>query len=289
MMLSKRALQTALGILWLVDGLLQLQPKMFTKEFISQVILPNAQSQPSWITDSIQWMADVVSPHIGIFNILFAGIQLLIGLALVCNVRVKTALRLSFIWSFIVWWFGEGFGQLFTGHALVLTGVPGAALLYTLVGWCIWPDGEVSTKNDSKYPGRTEVARYCLGTLWVIGAVLQFQSAYLTPTGIASDVSVGWVANAIDSHGALVSIGLAVVEFVIGFGLLFSQNIRPIWWASCILSVTFWWVGQSFGQLFTGLGTDPNTGPVLILLLLCVSWHSSHFPIKIQSDKTRTI
>ena len=42
--LSVSALQIigkGLGIFWLIDGLLQLQPKMFGMDFVNNVLLPN--------------------------------------------------------------------------------------------------------------------------------------------------------------------------------------------------------------------------------------------------------
>ena len=41
-----RTIQIGLGIIWLIDGLLQLQPKMFGTDFANSVILPTAQGQP---------------------------------------------------------------------------------------------------------------------------------------------------------------------------------------------------------------------------------------------------
>jgi len=41
-----RSIQVALGILWLLDGFLQLQSQMFTNHFASLVIAPAAQFEP---------------------------------------------------------------------------------------------------------------------------------------------------------------------------------------------------------------------------------------------------
>ena len=40
---SARTIQIGLGLIWLVDGLLQLQPKMFGPDFAHDVILPSAR------------------------------------------------------------------------------------------------------------------------------------------------------------------------------------------------------------------------------------------------------
>lgn len=265
--MTRRTIQTILGIIWFIDGLLQLKPQMFTKAFVEQVVLPTAGGQPSWIAQSITWAAHRVEPHIGIYNFIFAAIQLLIGLGLMFNIQVKTTLAVSFIWTLIVWWFSEGFGQLLTGQALLLMGAPGAVLLYGLIGWSIWPratDAHLGISDGGKH-----IARWSLGLLWIVGAILQFQPPYLAPKGIGGMLTVDWVANLVGNHGVLFSVILAAIEVVIGLGVLINRRVRPFMWASVILSLIFWWVGQSFGQMFTPLGTDPNAGPLFVLLTLC--------------------
>lgn len=267
--ISRRTIQTVLGIIWFIDGVLQLKPLMFTKAFVEQVILPTATGQPTWIAQSVTWAAHVVEPHIGIYNAMFAVIQLLIGLGLMFNIKVKTILALSFIWTFIVWWFGEGFGQLLTGQTLVLMGAPGAVLLYGLVGWSIWPRVNNDVISGMVSVQGKHIARWSLGVLWIVGAILQFQPMYLMPNAMTGMFTADWLTHLVANNGILVSIILAVIELVIGLGALINRRVRPFIWASIILSLIFWWVGQSFGQMFTALGTDPNVGPLFVLLTLC--------------------
>jgi len=269
MLISRRIIQTVLGIIWFIDGLLQLKPQMSTKVFLSQVVLPTAQSQPSWIAHSITWAANVVAPHIGVYDAIFALIQLLIGLALIFNLKVRTTLTISLIWALIVWWFGEGFGQLLTGQAILITGAPGAVFLYGIIGWAIWPKEDGAGQFGSVSVLGMKIARCALGVLWILGAVLQFQPAYLSAEGLSGTFTAQWMANAVGSHGAVVSIALAVIQLIIGIAILMSWRVRPFMWASIVLSFFFWWVGQSFGQMFSSLGTDPNAGPLFILLTLC--------------------
>ena len=269
MLISRRTIQTVLGIIWFIDGLLQLKPKMFTKAFVEQVIVPTAQGQPAWIAHTVTWAAHVVAPHIAAYNVVFAVVQLLIGFGLMFNVKLKTTLAVSFVWTIIVWWFGEGFGQLLTGQVLLLAGAPGAVLLYGLIGWAIWP-----RENDDTHSGAVSVrgmyiARWSLGILWILGAILQLQPTYLAPNGVGGSFAVDWMAHLIGNDGVVTSIILAAIELAIGLGALMNRRVRPFMWASIILSLIFWWVGQSFGQMFSTLGTDPNTGPLLILLTFC--------------------
>ena len=266
-MVSRRAIQRILGGIWFFDGLLQLKPQMFTKAFIEQVILPTAQGQPAWIASLVNWGGHLVTPHIVLWNLIFALVQIVIGLGLLFNVMVKTTLILSFIWTLIVWVFGEGLGQILTGQALLLTGAPGAVLLYGLIGVAVWPkDG--SAPQEWRESGM-KFARYALGVIWILGCVLQFQGAYLTSKGLSQAIPTQWLANILGTNGLIVSVVLGVVQGLLGLFLLANYRVRGSIWVSIVLSAIFWWVGQSFGQIFTPLATDVNSGPLMILLSLC--------------------
>lgn len=136
---TPRSIQIALGGIWILDGVLQLQPSMFGRGFVTSVLLPNAQGQPAPLAWSIDSLAHFVSPDIALWNLLFGAVQLLIGIGLLFRPAVKPAIVATAVWAFGVWWFGEGFGMLLTGTACPLTGAPGAVLLYPVIGFLVWP------------------------------------------------------------------------------------------------------------------------------------------------------
>ena len=47
MLLSRKTLQRILGVLWLIDGLLQLQPQMCTMNMVNGIMKPDA-ARPTW-------------------------------------------------------------------------------------------------------------------------------------------------------------------------------------------------------------------------------------------------
>ena len=96
---TARSIQIGLGVIWLIDGLLQLQPKMFGTSFANSVILPSAQGQPGFVSGPITHMAHLMSMQPVLTDIVFAGIQLLIGAGLLIRETVKPALVLSFVWA----------------------------------------------------------------------------------------------------------------------------------------------------------------------------------------------
>src|ERR1700758_3838800 len=76
---ARRALQLALAGLWLLDGVLQYQPAMFTPAF-PRMLAAGAAGNPSVIARPILWDAALVGHHLVLLNTLFAAVQLLLGL-----------------------------------------------------------------------------------------------------------------------------------------------------------------------------------------------------------------
>jgi len=72
----ERLVQVLLGVLWLVDGALQLQPSMFGSGFVTGVLLANVTGNPAPIAHSITAIAHFLEPHIGVWDALFAATQL---------------------------------------------------------------------------------------------------------------------------------------------------------------------------------------------------------------------
>ncbi|KPV43758.1 hypothetical protein [Alicyclobacillus ferrooxydans] len=269
-MISRRVVQTLLGLVWLIDGLLQLKPQMFTSAFLKQVILPTGEGEPHWVTAVVNWGASLTAPHIAMWNTLFALVQILIGLALIVNFKLRSTITASVVWSLTVWVFGEGFGQLFTGQSLLLTGAPGAVLIYALIGVAIWPD---SRQKSEWKPGGIRFARFSLAGLFLLGAVLHLQGAYLTGEGLSQAVAWPWLSKVIAMNGTVASLVFAAIELVLSVFLAFRIRIRATVWVSMVLSFLFWWAGQAFGQVFDPLATDFNSGLLMIILAMAAYPH----------------
>ena len=139
--ITGRGLQIALGVVWLVAGLLQFQAYMYTHAFVAQVLEPAAAGQPSAIGDPIVTLAGFYGRDLVLWNTLAAELQCAIGLGLIVTRRaVRPALAVSFVWSALVWWIGEGFGRLTANvEPSPLVGAPGAVIIYALIGAALWP------------------------------------------------------------------------------------------------------------------------------------------------------
>ena len=277
---SRRAFQTALGLLWLLDGALQFQSFMYSKGFVG-VLTGMASGQPGWLASSINWAAHIAQRELTVFNTLFALTQVLIGVGLLYRRTVRPALAASFAWALVVWWFGEGFGMLFAGTASPLTGAPGAVLLYAIVGLLVWP---------SERPGGLvgiRGARAIWATLWLVmsylwllgpnsGADSTANAIMMAPAGMSAPAGAGWLnrlessaSTAAQGHGLEIALVLALVSAAIGVAVAKNWRARPFLALAIVLSLGYWVIGQGFGGiLYTGSATDPNAGPVFVLLAL---------------------
>jgi hypothetical protein len=285
---TARTIQIGLGMVWVLDGVLQLQPKMFGSAFAAQIVKPSASGQPALVAWPIDEMARLISVHPAATNTIFAGVQILIGVGLLRRETVRPALVLSFVWAAGVWCFGEGFGMLLTGSASPLSGAPGAVLLYALIGVVVWPrrtttrtpaagDSAAAAGPWGEIGTRLAWAVIWLGmaALWLLPANDGSNGASATLTAAAGSsphwlaAFQTWLAGILHGEGTAVAVVLAVVSVGIGIGPLVR---RPTLFliAGAALSVDFWILGQSLGGITTGIATDPNAGPLFVLFALAL-------------------
>jgi hypothetical protein len=279
----RRVLQLSLAALWLFDGVLQLQPIMFTPAFGSQMIAPSAAGNPSVIAGVITSSARLMAGHAMLAGAAFAGIQLLIAVGIAWRPSAKAALALSIVWSLGVWWIGEGFGLLFTGTASPFTGAPGAVVLYGLLAVLVWPapGGEESGGGFvAARPVGALPARLIWLALWGGLSALSLSPANRQPDAVRDAISSmaasepHWlaaleqaVARDVAGRGLAVSIVSAVIFGVIGLGIFAPPRIaRGILVVAVLVAAAIWLFGEEFGGIFTNAATDPNTGPLLVLL-----------------------
>jgi hypothetical protein len=68
------------------------------------------------------------------------------------------------------------------------------------------------------------------------------------------------------SRAALVTIGLAVAFGLAAAGVLIPATVRPAVLIAALAAAFVWAAGEHFGSLFSGTATDPNSGPLLLLI-----------------------
>jgi hypothetical protein len=262
---TRRHLQIALGLLWLLDGVLQLQPYMLGTGLANQIIAPTAAGQPHWVSAPVLWEARLIAAHPVAWDVPFALSQLLIGLGLLFPRTAKLALAVSLPWVLGVWYFGEGLSGLASGHASLLSGAPGSVLVYGLLALAAWP----TTNPRDEAPARWLPIAWAV--IWVGGAVLQALPAQNTGPDLVSALSEPGLAGAwTPRHGTAVVVGLVIVEALIGLAALHRRTRVPAVAVGFVAALAIWVIGQGFGLLSSGQATDPNTAPILALMAVAI-------------------
>jgi hypothetical protein len=280
---GRGALQICLGLLWLLDAGLQYQPFMFGPFFVTQVIQPATAGTPAIVASSVTWASEVMLRHIALYNALFATIQLLIALGILVPRSRKAALAASVIWALSVWWFGESLGGIFTG-ASPLAGLPGGVLLYAVIAVLIWPTTRIQP-GKSASPAMAGAfgpkgARIFWLALWGSFSYFILLPANRSPSAIGQMLSVtagqpGWLTVLMDDlsslagqQGLAISAGLAALCALAGAGILVPRLARPAVGTAALVALLIW-IAEGLGGIFTGQGTDPNSGLPLLLLAAC--------------------
>jgi hypothetical protein len=237
---TRRHLQIALGLLWLLDGALQAQPFMFTRGFATQVIAPAGHGQPGFVSGPVHWASTVIAAHPAVWNLPFAVIQILLGAGVLIRRTARLALAASIAWALGVWYLGEGLSGLASGQASLITGAPGSALLLAVLAAAAWPSGDPSREAPASW------LPLAWAVVWLGAAVFQ-----ALPQNRTTNVPSGL---------------LVAAEYLIGLGALARPTRVAVAMLGMALAVVFWVSNQNAGQLSSGQATDPNTGPLLLLM-----------------------
>ena len=126
-------------------------------------------------------------------------------------------------------------------------------------------------------------AKAIWATLWIFNGFLLLGPSNQMPQAISSTIKSalpgqpGWLhdllnssANILSGTGAWIDSLLAVVMIIIGAGVALNLYPRVMLSASIVLSLAIWIFGEGLGGILTGQGTDPNTGPLWIVLAGCL-------------------
>ena len=285
----RRLLRIGFGLIWILDGILQAQPKMAVG-LPSQVIEPTAASSPLWVQHIVNWGGTNWSYHPMQAGAAAVWIQIGIGVWMLAAARrpmSRAAGLVSVGWGLVVWVFGESFGGIFAPGLTWLFGAPGAVLIYAVAGALI-----ALPERAWRTPRLGRVLLAGLGLFLVGMAVLQAwpgrgfwqgtshgQPGTLTAMiqSMASTPQPGFLTawiNAFGSfdaaHGFAVNLFVVVALAMIGAAFLSGQPrlIRPAVIAFTVLCLADWVLIEDFGFL-GGLGTDPNS--MLPMALLAVA------------------
>jgi cytochrome oxidase Cu insertion factor (SCO1/SenC/PrrC family) len=280
---GRSVLRVGFGLLWVLDGILQVQPKM-AGGLPSQVIEPAAQSSPLWVQHLVNWGGTIWSYHPVPAASASVWIQAGIGVWLLAAPRgwwSRSAGLASVVWGLVVWVWGESFGGIFAPGLSWMTGAPGAVLLYCVAGALIALPASIW---HTARTGRLLLAG--TGVFWMGMAVLQawpgrgfWHGTNGTLAGMVSSMAqtsqprpLSALVSAFGSfdaaHGLAVNL-LTVIALAAGGALLVTGRpalVRVGVIAGTVFCLADWVLVQDLGFL-GGLGTDPNSMIPMILLL----------------------
>jgi len=277
--MTRRGLQITLGVLWVIDAALQLQPYMFGTSFATEVIGSAGTGQAWFVSAPVGHVANMVGGHRAVFNAAFALLQLAIGAGLLVRRIAVPSLLVSIGWSLAVWYLGEGLGGLTGPNAALLTGAPGAALLYAVLAAAAWP---TDRHGGSRQPASWLVFGWA--GYWVGGAMLQLHHGPRIGPDLAATIAEGangvpgWYGRfdfsvartAVQVSPALIDAFMAI-EVLIGLAAIGPAMLRHIAVVvGSLIAVAFWIVGPGFSQLLSGHATDPNTPPLVVVLAVAI-------------------
>jgi len=142
----------------------------------------------------------------------------------------------------------------------------------TALGLIVWP-----TARPGGLLG-VRGARTAWCALWLIMAWLWLEEPSAGANAISSALQAApsgmvWLSSlqidlAHDIAGANVPIAIALgaLSAAIAIAVAANRHTKPFLWLAILLNLAYWILGQGLGGIFQGGATDPDAGPLFILL-----------------------
>jgi cytochrome oxidase Cu insertion factor (SCO1/SenC/PrrC family) len=281
-------LRIGFGVLWILDGILQAQPKM-AAGLPSLVIEPTAASSPAWVQHLVNWGGTIWSYHPIQAGAATVWIQVGIGAWLIVAGRgrwSRLAGAVSVGWGLVVWVFGESFGGIFAPGLSWLTGAPGGVLFYVAAGALIaLPEGAWRSPRLGRlvlagfgvffigmavlqaWPGRGFWQGTVHGRPGSLTGMVQSMASTSQPHFLSALLSA--FSSFVAGHGFAVNLVAVVVLGVLGATFLTGRPrlVRYAVWFGIAICLADWVLVQDLGFL-GGVGTDPNSMIPMALLFL---------------------
>ncbi|HEX8009263.1 MAG TPA: hypothetical protein VF482_22875 [Trebonia sp.] len=140
------------------------------------------------------------------------------------------------------------------------------------------------TRTATQAPDARRALQLALAAIWLLDAVLQYQSFMFTkgfskmlagtangnPAVIARPIT--WDASLVEHHLVLLNTLFATIQLLLGLGIAFRPTVRLALAASIAWSLGVWWFGEGLGGVLSGGASPLNGAPgaVIIYALLAV-------------------
>lgn len=267
----RKFLRKSFGILWIFDGILQMQLPFLTL-FVQYNLIPLLGTEPI-VTFLTGHVIDIWSLNPPLMDVVASLIQVYLGTFFLLYRRGPTFrfVQVSALsWSLIIWMFGEGFGGILSSNATLLTGSPGSALFYAIASLLL-----LLYEKDSSIARVVTVTRIVMISTFLGFAISQALpsngfwtslpvSFFPSPFAILNNLT--FITLFINQHSAVWNGAYVLGMFAIGIfwiiGPRFASYLTVVW------GFFTWYVYQGLGIFGMTSSTDPNTGLPLILISL---------------------
>jgi cytochrome oxidase Cu insertion factor (SCO1/SenC/PrrC family) len=304
---ARRLLRISFGLLWVFDGLLQIQGSM-PLGLPGSVLTPAASSSPGWVHHLVNVGTTIWTNHPVSAAAATVWIQVGVGVFLLVAPRgywSRSAGGVSAGWGLVVWVFGEAFGGLFGHGSSWMFGLPGAVLFYTVAGVLVaLPDRSWETPRLGKgllratglffvamgilqaWPGRGfwSGQAHASATPGTLTSMVQQMSQVSQPSVFSSWVRSFGTFEA--GHGWLVN--FVVVVLLVGVGACFlTGNLRLIRIGVVVgaaLCLADWVLVEDLG-FFGGVGTDPNSMIPMALVFTGGYVAMARLPVRVEAGQ----
>jgi cytochrome oxidase Cu insertion factor (SCO1/SenC/PrrC family) len=302
---ARRLLRISFGLLWVFDGLLQIQGSM-PLGLPGSVLTPAASSSPGWVQHLVNVGTTIWSDHPVSAAAATVWIQIGIGVFLLVAPRgywSRSAGGVSAGWGLVVWVFGEAFGGVFAHGSSWMFGLPGAVLFYAVAGVLVaLPDRSWETPRLGRgllramgllfvglgvlqaWPGRGfwSGQAHASATPGTLTSMVQQMSQVSQPSVFSSWVR--WFGTFEAVHGWLVNFLVVVLLFGVGACFL-SGNLRVVRAGvvvGAVLGLADWVLVQDLG-FFGGVGTDPNSMIPMALVFTGGYLAMARLPVRVEA------
>jgi hypothetical protein len=133
-------------------------------------------------------------------------------------------------------------------------------------------------------PDARRVLQLSLAAIWLLDAVLQYQSFMFTkgfaqmlagtasgnPGVVASPIT--WDANLVQHHAVLLNTIFATIQLLLAVGIAWRPTLKIALAASIAWALGVWWFGEGLGEVLNSAASPVNGAPgaVIIYALLAV-------------------
>jgi hypothetical protein len=151
-------------------------------------------------------------------------------------------------------------------------------------GGAAWRGSAVLAEERWAVPDQRRRLQLALAAVWLLDAVLQYQSFMFTkafaqmlggtatgnPAVIADPIT--WSARLVGDHVVVMNAIFATIQLLLGLGIAWRPTVRIALGASVVWALAVWWLGEGLGGILTGGASPVNGAPgaVIIYALLAV-------------------